>query len=137
MGDSVSRSEPPHRRDMAGMTMDELMALQREFVAERNWRRFHTPSNLAIAVAVEAAELLEHFKWVTADEPSDLSAETIRDIGDEMADVFLFLLSLSDALGIDLAASTLAKLDTNRLRWPPGVTQGEWVPRERGSAKSR
>lgn len=137
MGDSVSRSDPRQAPHSAGVTVNELMALQREFVAERNWVRFHSARNLAVALTVEAAELLEHFKWVTADDPSELPVGKMQEIGDEMADVLLFLLSLSDALGIDLAASTLAKLNTNRLRWPPGDTRGAWVPRERGSGQAQ
>src|SRR5580692_897040 len=77
----------------------------RRFAAARDWDQFHSPKNLAIALSVEAGELLEHFQWLTAEQSEKLSENELAKVSLELADVFLYLLSLSDKLGIDLVAA--------------------------------
>jgi len=92
-----------------------------DFVIERDWQRFHTPKNLAGSVSIEAAELVELFQWMTTEEASERakSDETLRgEIADEMADVFLYLLSMANALNIDLAKSTFSKIEKNNIKYP-------------------
>ena len=104
--------------------MSELNALRRatrSFAAAREWDVFHTPKNLAMAVASEAGELVAEFRWLTPDESmaSRLTATQRGAIEFEMADVLIFLLRLSDVLDVDLAAVVRAKLAANESRFPP------------------
>lgn len=112
------------------MSDDALMELRdklRAFTREREWDRYHTPKNLAMALIVEAAELAEHFQWLTAEEsqsPQDGKREKIRD---ELADVLIYLVELADTLDIDLAAAARGKIEKNALKYP--------VEKARGNAK--
>lgn len=105
----------------------ELRDTLRAFTREREWDRYHTPKNLAMALIVEAAELAEHFQWLTAEEsqsPQDGKREKIRD---ELADVLIYLVELADTLDIDLAAAARDKIGKNALKYP--------VDKARGNAK--
>lgn len=98
----------------------------RRFRDERDWRRFHTPKDLALSVSIEAAELLEHFQWKTdAQTAADLADPARREeIGREMADVLLLLVSAADVAGIDLFDAALRKLDENALKYPVEKARG-------------
>src|SRR6266853_1835448 len=104
----------------ADSTLSDLKTLVRQFVEERAWQPFHSPKNLAMGVAVEAAELMECFLWL--DLPA--SYETAKDpkqreaIADEMADVACYLLNLSNVLGIDLSDALRAKIVKNAIKYP-------------------
>ena len=108
--------------------IDELKALVRQFAEERAWQPFHSPKNLAMGIAVEAAELMECFLWM--DLPA--SYETAKDpakreaIADEMADVFCYLLNLSNVIGIDLSTALRAKLLKNALKYPAEKYKGKY-----------
>ena len=104
-----------------------LIESLRTFAKERDWGQFHAPKNLACALSVEAAELLEHFQWLTEEQSSHLSDEKKRQVAEEMADVFLYLLQLSDKLGIDLLEAARLKLIANGEKYP--------VERAHGSSK--
>ena len=99
----------------------------RAFAAERDWEQFHSPKNLSMALMVEAAELLEHFQWLTEAQSAELPDETRQAVGEELADILLYLVRLSDRLGIDLREAALRKLEKNALKYP--------AERVRGSAK--
>jgi dCTP diphosphatase len=104
--------------------IDELRERLREFAAARDWQQFHTPKNLAMALSVEAAELLEHFQWL-GDEASRTLAPPARDaVAEELADVLLYLVRLSDELSIDLIAAARAKLARNAERYPVEKARG-------------
>lgn len=104
--------------------IDELRERLREFAAARDWQQFHTPKNLAMALSVEAAELLEHFQWL-GDEASRTLAPPARDaVAEELADVLLYLVRLSDELSIDLIAAARAKLALNAERYPVEKARG-------------
>lgn len=94
--------------------IDEL----RRFVAERDWDRFHTPKNLTMAMMVEAAELMEHFQWLTSDESRSLTTDQKAEIADEIADVQIYLTMLADRLGIDIETSVRAKIRRNAVKYP-------------------
>jgi dCTP diphosphatase len=96
----------------------------REFAAERDWAQFHSPKNLAIAVSVEAGELLEHFQWLTPEESERLSDSQLAKVRLELADVFLYLISLSDKLGVDLLAAAFEKLELNAKKYPVELSKG-------------
>ncbi len=100
---------------------DALTELSRQlarFAAERDWEQFHSPKNLASALIVEAAELLEHFQWLTEAQSRELAAGQREAVAAEMADVLLYLLQLGNQLGIDLAEAARAKLRLNETRFP-------------------
>jgi dCTP diphosphatase len=96
----------------------------RRFAAERDWEQFHSPKNLAAALSVEAAELLEHFQWLTDEQSRNLPQETRVAVGQEVADVFLYLLQIADKLQIDLAAAATEKLALNAAKYPADQVRG-------------
>ncbi len=103
-------------RTSAG-SLYELQALLDRFIAERGWEKYHRPKNLAMSVAIEAAELMEHFQWCDKD-PEEFSQEEKREIGEEMADVLHYLLRLASVLNIDLYEASKAKIAKNLKRFP-------------------
>ena len=105
-------------------TLEALAAKLRDFAAERQWEPFHSPKNLATALAVEAAELLEHFQWLTETESRQLPADKQEAVAQEAADVLLYLIQLTDKLGIDLMAAAQRKLEINRQKYPVGTSRG-------------
>jgi dCTP diphosphatase len=116
----VNGSETLPQPDHLIKLRDEL----RQFASDRDWEQFHTPKNLAIALSVEAAELLEHFQWLTPEESQHLPAEKSNAIRLEIADVLLYLVRLADRLGIDLAASAFDKVAINAKKYPVALSKG-------------
>lgn len=94
------------------------------FAKEREWQQFHSPKNLASALVVEAGELLEHFQWLTEQQSRTLSPEKRGAVAAEAADVLLYLIQLSSAVGIDLIASAYAKLEQNESKYPVELARG-------------
>jgi len=90
----------------------------RLFAEVRNWEQFHTPKNLSMALIVEVAELMAHFQWLTAAESQNLTAEKKQTVADELADILLYLVHISDKLDVDLLQAALAKLGKNALKYP-------------------
>lgn len=113
--------------------MIDLNGLQhqlRTFAGERDWNQFHTPKNLAMALNVEAAELLELFQWLTPDQSRELGDALPHDaVADELADVLIYLVRLADVLDIDLDAAVRTKIARNAVKYP--------VEQVRGSAQKR
>lgn len=106
-------------------TLDELMAEARQFVEERDWQQFHSPRNLAMALSVEASELLELYLWTRDDGPQPATEARTARAADEAADVLLCLLNFCDRAGIDLAAAFAAKLEKARAKYPAEVVRGK------------
>lgn len=98
--------------------LQSLTQALRQFALARNWAQFHSPKNLATALSVEAAELLEHFQWLTDAQSQTLSEEKRVEVGHEMADVLLYLLQLADKLDIDLADAASRKMALNAEKYP-------------------
>lgn len=95
----------------------ELGEIAARFVHARNWERFHQPKNLAMSIAIEAAELMEHFQWVESHErPQTIASDS--PIAEEIADVFAYVLCMSNALGLDLAEAFCRKMKKNELKYP-------------------
>lgn len=111
------------------MTSDlqSLTQSLRDFAEARDWEQFHSPKNLASALAVEAAELLEHFQWLTEAQSRDLPAARKAEVAAEAADVLLYLLQLCDKLGVDLVQAARQKLVRNAEKYP--------VERARGNSR--
>ena len=99
----------------------ELVALRdtlREFAAERGWANYHTPKNLAMALIVEAAELVEHFQWSTAEESRSLDPAKLVAVREEVADVLIYLVEMADVLDIDLVSAAYDKIAKNAIKYP-------------------
>jgi len=106
---------------------DSLVELRQKidaFVNERDWAQFHSPKNLAMAMIVEAAELVEHFQWDTIQESYDLSAEKRQEVAHELADTFVYLLRLAEVTGIDLIQAANDKIALNALKYPVDKAKG-------------
>jgi dCTP diphosphatase len=99
-------------------SLDSLRVRLADFTAERDWGQFHNPQNLAMALAGEAGEVLEHFQWLTFEQASSLSSKAREEVALECADVLLFLLQLCDKLDIDLVKSADKKLAINANKYP-------------------
>jgi len=106
-------------------TLDHLRERLAAFAEQRDWNQFHNPKNLAMALAGEAGELLEHFQWLTFEEAANLTPATRDDVALECADVLLFLLRLADKLDIDLVAAAEKKLKLNALKYPVEKSRGK------------
>ena len=115
-------------------TLAHLRRRVAEFVAARDWEQFHTPRNLSVSIAIEAAELLECFQWLTDEQ----AMAAVRDkaqqaaIADELADVLIYGLSLANALGVDVSTIVLDKLERNERRFPVEKWRGRWTLEELG-----
>jgi NTP pyrophosphatase (non-canonical NTP hydrolase) len=105
--------------------LEELRARVREFVEERDWNRFHSPKNLAMALSVEASELVELFQWLTEEESAAPDPERRRRVAEELADVLWFLVRLSDRLDIDLLEAAELKLAANAAKYPADRVRGD------------
>ncbi|MCO5118236.1 MAG: nucleotide pyrophosphohydrolase [Burkholderiaceae bacterium] len=105
-------------------SLHELAEQLDRFASERDWQQFHSPKNLASALIVEAGELLEHFQWLTEAQSRDLSPDKLEAVRLEVADVLLYLIQLSNALGIDPVSAARDKLATNAVRYPVGKARG-------------
>jgi NTP pyrophosphatase (non-canonical NTP hydrolase) len=116
----------------ATTTVADLRQLVADFVAERDWSQFHTPKNVSMALAIEAAELMEHFQWLTpegsrqiADDPAKLA-----EVAEEIADVVGYSMALANELGIDLASAIRAKMIKNALKYPADAFRGRYGPED-------
>ena len=101
-----------------------LRARINDFVTERDWAQFHTPKNLAMAMIVEAAELVEHFQWDTIAESYELSSEKRQEVSHELADTFVYLLRLAEVTGIDLIKAANEKIALNAIKYPVEKAKG-------------
>ena len=109
--------------------MEELTRELREFASERDWEQFHSPKNLAMALSVEAAEIVEHFQWLTQEESLNLKPEKLAEISDEVGDVLIYLTRLADRLGIDPLQAAMQKVEKNREKYPAGAVKGSATKR--------
>ena len=113
-------------------TVAELRQIVADFVAERDWSQFHSPKNVSMALAIEAAELMEHFQWLTteasrrlADEPDKLAK-----IGEELADVVGYSLALANELGLDVSSAIQSKMLKNAQKYPADQYRGRYGPED-------
>lgn len=101
-------------------SLSEIQQRVAAFRDERDWEQYHDPKSLVVALIAELGELAEHFLWLTSDESRELSAEARAEVGQEMADVALFLLNLANSLELDLGDEVERKLKLNAERYPAG-----------------
>ncbi len=105
-------------------SIDYLREQVKDFVAERDWEQFHTPKNLAISIAVEAAELLEIFQWSEDNEPLD--EEKQKQLYDELADVLIYCFAAANALDIDISSAVKSKIEKNAHKYPVERFRGRY-----------
>ncbi len=105
-------------------TLQELLQKIIDFRDERDWGQFHSPKNLAMALMVEAAELAEHFQWLTEEQSRQLSGEKKEEIREELGDVFIYLLNLSERMEIDILQAAREKLVKNGEKYPAAQVKG-------------
>jgi NTP pyrophosphatase (non-canonical NTP hydrolase) len=105
-------------------TIESLTQALRRFAEERDWEQFHSPKNLAAALTVEAAELLEHFQWLTEEQSRNLPEDKRAAVSHEIADVLLYLLQIADKLQIDIVAAANEKLALNAVKYPVAQARG-------------
>lgn len=116
-------SEPGHTQ-VPIVTLQELTSRLRKFAAERDWDQFHSPKNLAMALSVEVAELLEHFQWLSEGESRNLPDGVRMKVAAEVADVQIYLVRLADKLGIDILEAVEAKIQRNEEKYPVDKVKG-------------
>lgn len=112
----------------ATTTVGELRQAMGEFVNARDWSQFHSPKNLSMAIAIEAAELMEHFQWLSPDEArrSGESPDEMRLISEELADVLCFALSFANAMNIDVSSAVHDKIAKNAVKYPADRFRGRF-----------
>lgn len=124
MSSGRQRAEPRTYTRQVASQFDEMTATLKAFVAERDWQQFHTPKNLAMALAGEMGELIEHFQWLTQEESSSLTDAKKAEVADEIADVQFYLLLLASGLGIDVPSALTDKLRKNEEKYPAARVRG-------------
>ena len=107
------------------MNIEKLQQRLREFAAERNWEQFHSPKNIAMALSVEASELLEHFQWLTESQSASPESVNRDEVATEIADVQIYLTMLADKLGIDIEKAVEEKIEANGAKYPPSTTSAK------------
>lgn len=112
----------------ANTTVGQLRELVASFVAERDWEQFHDAKNLAASIAIETAELMEHFQWLRSDQLDEVKRDTGRmsEIREELADITAFLLSFANAMDIDVSEALRAKMLKNADKYPAGEFRGRF-----------
>ncbi len=130
----MNRDDVPRATD-AHTPVDQLKQWVRQFVDERDWNRFHAPKNLAMALAVEAAELMEHFLWIDPEESRRVleNPQKLADVGEELADVLCFALALANQLELDVTSTVRAKMEKNRQKYPAQEYRGRYGPEDPGT----
>ena len=106
------------------LSIQQFQQLVREFAADRDWDQFHSPKNLAMALSVEVAEVIEHFQWLTEDQSRSLPEDKRKVIAEELADTFIYLVRLADKLDVDLLTAAEAKLAANATAYPVDKAKG-------------
>ena len=106
-------------------TLHDLKERMAAFVRARDWEQFHSPKNLSMSIAIEAAELMEHFQWLTVEQSRSLDAAALDEVGEELADIVIYALSLSNFLDLDLADTVLRKMAKNECKYPAEQVKGK------------
>ncbi|MCK5270001.1 MAG: nucleotide pyrophosphohydrolase [Sedimentisphaerales bacterium] len=109
-------------------TIQELIDCVTDFEKQRDWEQFHSPKNLAMGLAIEVSELMEHFLWLSESESRDVAGDSkkLEQVKDEMADVFNYLLMLTHALGVDLSEAFYEKIKQNDKKYPADLYRGKY-----------
>ena len=114
--------------DDASSSVAELRKLVADFVAQRDWSQFHAPKNISMALAIEAAELMEHFQWISPEASREIphDPDTLGAVGEELSDVFGYTLAMANELGIDISTAFRAKMVKNAEKYPAEEFRGKY-----------
>lgn len=104
--------------------LEEIRQHVASFAKERDWEQFHSPKNLAMALSVEVAELMEHFQWLSEAQSCSLDEDVLAAVADEIADVQVYLVRIADTLGVDILAAVAAKMEKNGQKYPADKVRG-------------
>lgn len=110
---------------MKNSDLTELKLKLHQFADERDWDQFHSPKNLSMALIAEAAELIEHFQWLTEEESSQLSEDKLEEVRQELADIQIYLIRIADKLGVDLLEAVEQKIKINEKKYPAEKVKGK------------
>ena len=99
-------------------SLEDIVAYSRQFAEARGWREYQSPKNIAMALSVECAELVEHFQWLTAEESQAIDGEKKLEVGDEISDVLFYLVRIADILDIDICKAASRKAGVNERKYP-------------------
>jgi dCTP diphosphatase len=113
-------------------TVAQLRQLVNDFVDRRDWHQFHSPKNLAMSMAIEAAELMEHFQWLSTEQSREVirEQEKLAEVGEELADVLCYALALANELGLDLSTAIQRKMAKNERKYPAEEYRGRFGPED-------
>lgn len=118
-------SKPEHAQAPHADNIDALNARLVEFARARDWEQFHTPKNLSMALIGEAAELVEHFQWLTPEQSASLPPDKLDEVALELADIFIYTIRTAERLGIDLVDAAWRKIELNEARYPADRVRGD------------
>ena len=105
--------------------MEELLSTIKTFNNDRDWHQFHSPKNLAMALSVETAELVEHFQWLTQEQSRNISPDHKEKISEEIGDILIYLVNLADKLDIDPLQAAKNKIKKNQVKYPVSKSKGQ------------
>jgi NTP pyrophosphatase (non-canonical NTP hydrolase) len=105
--------------------MNDLRNAIEAFIEERDWEQFHSPKNLAMALSVEVAEVVEHFQWLTEEQSRNLPPEKLVEVREEVGDVMIYVTELAEKLGIDPVEAAKAKLEIDSKKYPASLVKGK------------
>ena len=105
--------------------LEDLRSAISAFIQERDWEQFHSPKNLAMALSVEVAEIVEHFQWLTEEDSKNLPPGKLAEVREEIGDVMIYLTELADKLGIDPMEAAKAKMTINGQKYPAELVKGK------------
>jgi dCTP diphosphatase len=111
-------------QDVDSDNLETLRHRLRKFAFDRDWDQFHSPKNLSMALIAEAAELVEHFQWLTEEQSNQLPPKKLAEVEEELADILIYLIRTADKLDIDLIQAAVRKMDLNERKYPAGVVRG-------------
>jgi NTP pyrophosphatase (non-canonical NTP hydrolase) len=107
------------------VNVEHLRHAIKAFIEEREWQQFHSPKNLAMALSVEVAEVVEHFQWLTEEQSRNLHPEKLAEVREEIGDVMIYLTELADTFGIDVMEAARAKVEINKRKYPATLARGK------------
>lgn len=106
-------------------SLEQLRVRLAKFASDRDWDQFHSPKNLSMALIGEAAELTEHFQWMTEEQSESIPAEKLDEVAEELADILIYLVRTADKLDVNLVESAWKKIDKNEQRYPADKVRGD------------
>ncbi len=109
------------------ITLQEIKARIKQFIKERDWEQFHSPKNLSMSISIEAAELMEHFQWLTTEQSKKLLKKENKrtEIEDELADIAIYIIDFCNLFGIDIERSIIKKLEKTARKYPTNLVRGK------------